>query len=283
MRIEQITCNIGAELLDVSLKDAAHDESLFEEIYAALLRHRVLFLRDQEISSSDHAAFAARMGELEDHPVLPTSDDTPGVVRIYKTPDKPFGRYENTWHHDNTWRPVPSKACVLRCVECPPVGGDTMWVNMVAAYENLPESIKAEIADLRASHSFLDTMRAMIPAEEQDAIRAKWPAVEHAVVQAHPETGEKMLVLGAWATHFVNYHQPGRVRFGQDVAQAGGDLFQYLISQAYIPEFQVRWRWRKNSVAIWDNRSTQHYAVMDYPACHRYMERASVAGWHTVS
>ena len=282
MRIEQLTCNIGAELLDVSLRDAAHDDGLFDEIYGALLQHRVLFLRDQDISGADHVAFASRMGELEDHPVLPTPDATPGLVQIYKTPDKPVGRYENTWHHDNTWRPVPSKACVLRCVECPPVGGDTMWANMVAAYENLPEDVKTQIADLWASHSFLDTVSAMIPREDHAATRAKWPAVEHPVVQTHPETGEKTLVLGAWATHFVNYHKPGRVRFGQDATQASGDLFQYLMSQAHIPEFQVRWRWRKNSVAIWDNRSTQHYAVMDYPPCHRYMERASIAGWEPV-
>ena len=161
MRIEQLTCNIGAELLDVSLRDAAHDDALFDEIYAALLSHRVLFLRDQDISGADHVAFAERMGELEEHPVLPTPDATPGLVQIYKTPDKPVGRYENTWHHDNTWRPVPSKACVLRCVECPPVGGDTMWANMVAAYENLPDDMKTRIADLWASHSFLDTMSAI--------------------------------------------------------------------------------------------------------------------------
>ena len=182
MQIEQLTCNIGAELTGVNLRDAGNDESLFNEIYAALLKHRVLFLRDQDISSKEHAAFAARMGELEDHPILPTPEDTPGLVRIYKTPDKPVGRYENVWHHDNTWRAVPSKACVLRCVECPSVGGDTMWVNMVAAYENLPDDVKAQIADLRASHSFLDTMSAMIPEEQHAAMREKWPAVEHRVV-----------------------------------------------------------------------------------------------------
>ena len=117
-----------------------------------------------------------------------------------------------------------------------------MWANMVAAYDNLPEDVKSEIADLWASHSFLDTMNAMIPKEEHAALRAKWPAVEHPVVQTHPETDEKILVLGAWATHFVNYHKPGRVRYGQDATQANGALFQYLMSQAHIPEFHVRWR-----------------------------------------
>ena len=279
MRIEQLTCHIGAELLDVSLRDAAHDEALFSEIYAALLKHRVLFLRDQDISGKDHVAFASRMGELEYHPILPSLEDTPGLVRIYKTPDKPVGRYENVWHADNTWRKVASMACVLRCVECPQVGGDTMWANMAAAYENLPDDVKTRIADLRASHSFFEMMNAMIPKEKHAEILAQWPNVEHDVVQVHPETGEKILLAGGWATHFVNYHNQGRVRFGQDLHQAGGDLFQYLSSQAYIPEIQVRWRWKKNSVAIWDNRSTQHLAVMDYPPCHRKMERASITGW----
>lgn len=278
MRIEPITCHIGAELLDVSLRDAAHDDALFNAVYASLLQYRVVFLRDQDISGKDHVAFASRMGALEDHPVLPTPGDAPGLVRLYKTPDKPVPRIENVWHTDNTWRLHPSMVCVLRCVECPPVGGDTMWANMVAAYDNLPDDVKAQIADLRASHSFLENVRSIIPQEEHASIRAKWPSVEHPVVRTHPETGEKTLFLGGWATHFTNYHQPGRVRFGQDIHQAGGDLFQYLISQAYIPEYQVRWRWKKNSVAIWDNRSTQHYAVMDYPPCHRKMERASVAG-----
>lgn len=280
MRIEQMTCNIGAELLDVSLRDAAYDAGLFDEIYAALLKHRVLFLRDQDISGKDHVAFASRIGELEDHPVLPSPEDIPGLVRIYKTPES-HGSFENNWHHDTTWRAQPSKACVLRCVECPPMGGDTMWANMVAAYANLPDEVKTLIEGLRANHSFLEIARDGIPKEKQAGILARWPSVEHNVVQIHPETGEKILVLGGWATHLVNYHANGRVRCGQDVWQAGGNLFQYLMGQACIPEYQVRFRWQKNSVAIWDNRSTQHYAVHDYPPCHRKMERAAVGGWKT--
>ena len=138
-----MTCNIGAELLDVSLRDAAHDDGLFDEIYGALLQHRVLFLRDQDISGADHVAFASRMGELEDHPVLPTPDATPGPGANLQDPGqtgRPLREYLGTMTIPGV--PVPSKACVLRCVECPPVGGDTMWANMVAAYENLPEDVK---------------------------------------------------------------------------------------------------------------------------------------------
>ena len=280
MRIEPITCTIGAELLDVSLRDAAHDDSLFNAVYAALLKHRVLFLRDQDITGHDQVAFAARMGELEQHPVLPSTDDIPGLVRIYKTPEK-NASYENAWHTDHTWSAVPTKVNVLRCVECPPVGGDTMWANMALAYEKLPDSVKAQIKGLRASHSFVELVGGALTPEKKAEVKAKWPNVEHDVIQIHPETGEKVLLLGSWATHFTNYAEISRMRCGQDVWLDGGDLFQYLQAQALIPEYQVRWRWKKNSIAIWDNRSTQHYAVHDYPPSHRKMERAAVGGWKT--
>ncbi|MET0208201.1 MAG: TauD/TfdA family dioxygenase, partial [Burkholderiaceae bacterium] len=127
MRIEALTCALGAQLKGVSLADAARDDDLFSEIKAALLRHKVLFLRDQKISRQDHVAFARRFGELEDHPVAGSDPEHPGLVRIYKTPDAPNDRYENSWHTDATWRETPPMGCVLRCIECPPVGGDTMW------------------------------------------------------------------------------------------------------------------------------------------------------------
>ncbi len=281
MRIEQLTCAIGAELLDVNLGDAVRDDGLFKEIYAALLRHRVLFLRGQDLdrlSRRDHMAFAARLGRLEDHPVAPSHPEAPGLVQIYKNPDSPIDRYENAWHCDGTWRETPALGCVLRCIECPPVGGDTMWANMVLAYEKLPASVKAQIAELRANHSFNASFAAAMPMEKRLAMKAQYPDAEHPVVRTHPETGEKLLFVNAFATHFVNYHSPRNVRYGQDYNQAGGDLLQHLIAQAAIPEYQVRWRWQAMSVAIWDNRATQHYAVMDYPPCHRKMERAAIVG-----
>jgi taurine dioxygenase len=278
MRVEPLTCAIGAELVGVNLADAIHDDGLFGEIRAALLKHRVLFLRDQDISRAGHVAFARRFGELEDHPVAGSDPEYPGLVRIYKTPDQPNDRYENAWHADATWREAPQFGAVLRCVECPPVGGDTMWANMALAYENLPGHVKTQIADLRARHSIEASFGAAMPIEKRHALKAQFPDAEHPVVRTHPETGEKVLFVNAFTTHFTNYHTPERVRFGQDANPGAGDLLRYLISQAYIPEYQVRWRWEKNSIAIWDNRSTQHYAVMDYPPCHRKMERAGIVG-----
>jgi len=278
MRVEQLTCAIGAELVGVNLADAIDEDGLFAEIRTALLKHRVLFLRDQDISRAEHVAFARRFGELEDHPVAGSDPEHPGLVRIYKNPDQPNDRYENAWHADATWREAPQFGAVLRCVECPPVGGDTMWANMVLAYENLPDHVKAQIADLRARHSIEASFGAAMPIEKRLALKALFPDAEHPVVRTHPETGEKVLFVNAFTTHFTNYHTPARVRFGQDANPGGGELLRYLVSQAYIPEYQVRWRWKPNSIAIWDNRSTQHYAVMDYPPCHRKMERAGIVG-----
>ena len=278
LRVEPLTCAIGAEISGVNLATAALDDGLFAEVRALLLQHKVLFLRDQDISRAEHVAFARRFGELEGHPVAGSDPDHPGLVRIYKSPDAPADRYENAWHTDATWREKPPMGCVLRCIECPPVGGDTMWANMALAYENLPAHVKAQIAPLRARHSIEASFGAAMPIEKRLALHAQFPDAEHPVVRTHPETGEKVLFVNAFATHFTNFHTPANVRFGQDAVPGAADLMRYLISQAYVPEYQVRWRWKPNSVAIWDNRCTQHYAVMDYPPCHRKMERAGIMG-----
>jgi taurine dioxygenase len=278
IKVERLTCALGAELSNVNLGVASRDAGLVAEIRALLLKHKVLFFRDQDITRAEHVAFARHFGELEDHPVAGSDPDNPGLVRIYKSPDSPADRYENSWHTDATWREKPPFGCVLRCVECPPVGGDTMWANMAAAYERLPDQIKSTITNLRARHSIEATFGAAMPIEKRLALKAQYPDAEHPVVRTHPETGEKILFVNVFTTHFTNYHTPQNVRFGQDANPGASQLLTYLISQAYIPEFQVRFRWKPNSMAMWDNRSTQHYAVMDYPPCHRKMERAGIVG-----
>src|SRR5580765_7987430 len=149
---------------------------------------------------------------------------------------------------------------------------------MALAYERLPEAIKVQIAGLRARHSIEASFGAAMPTEKRLALHAQFPDAEHPVVRTHPETSEKVLFVNAFTTHFTNFHTPDNVRVGQDYAPGASQLLQYLISQASIPEYQVRFRWKPNSVAMWDNRSTQHYAVMDYPPCHRKMERAGIVG-----
>jgi taurine dioxygenase len=278
VQAEPLTCSIGAELRNVNLADAARDDALFAEIRSLLLRFKVLFLRDQDITRAEHVAFARRFGELEDHPAVGSDPDHPGLVRIYKDLDTPPQHYENSWHCDATWREAPPMGCVLRCVEAPVVGGDTIWANMAAAYDDLPAHVKTQIEGLRARHSIEATFGAKLPPTERHALKARFPDAEHPVVRTHPETGEKVLFVNAFTTHFVNFHTPANVRHGQDYAPGGSNLLTYLIGRATIPDYQVRWRWRKDSVAIWDNRCTQHYAVQDYWPAVRKMERAGIVG-----
>ncbi|MCP2293271.1 TauD/TfdA dioxygenase family protein [Nocardia amikacinitolerans] len=276
--VEPLTCAIGAELTDIDLARAAHDDTLFAELRALLLEYKVLFVRDQDISRADHVALAERFGPLEDHPVAGSDPDHPGLVRIYKDLDSPPEHYENAYHCDATWRANPPMGCVLRCVETPPVGGDTIWVNMAEAYRRLPERVKERIAGLRARHSIEASFGAAMPEAERLALAQRFPDAEHPVVRTHPETGERILFVNSFTTHLTNYHTPENVRFGFDYAPGAAELLHYLMRQAAVPEYQVRWRWTKNSFAIWDNRSTQHYAVQDYWPAVRKMERAGIIG-----
>ena len=278
MRLAPLTCHIGAELSGVSLAEAARNDDLFGEIRAALLLHKVLFLRDQDLTRADHVAFAERFGSLEDHPVAGSDPEFPGLVRIYKDENSPPDFYENAWHCDATWREAPPMGAVLHCVACPPVGGDTMWANMAKAYQDLPGHVKQTIAHLKARHSIEASFGARMAEEQRHALKAQYPDAEHPVVRTHPETGEQVLFVNGFTTHFTNFHTADNVRYGQDYAPGGANLLQYLIGRAGIPEYQVRWRWQPGSVAIWDNRSTQHYAVMDYPPTVRRMERAGIIG-----
>jgi len=278
IRIEPLACSLGAELSGLDLGDAAHDADLFAEIKALLLQYKVLFLRDQQFSRAQHVAVARRFGELEDHPVVGSDPEHPGLVQIYKGADTRHLQYENAWHCDATWRERPQMGAVLRCVECPPVGGDMVWANMALAHERLPEHIKTRIAGLRARHSIEASFGAALPIEKRLALHRQYPDAEHPVVVTHPETGEKILFVNSFTTHFTNFHTSEHVRVGQDYAPGAADLLAYLTSQAQIPEYQVRFRWRTNSVAIWDNRCTQHYAVDDFFPAVRKLERAGIIG-----
>jgi len=281
IEVHRLTSFIGAELRNVSLADAANDPAVFAQIKDLLLQHKVLFFRDQPISRADHVKLAERFGPLEGHPVAGSDPEHPGLVRIYKDLDSPAEQYENAFHCDATWREAPPFGSVLRCVEGPAVGGDTIWVDMVQAYKRLPEHIKTQIAGLRARHSIESTFGASMPLEKRLALREMFPDAEHPVVRTHPETGEKVLFVNAFTTHFTNFHTAANVRYGHDYSPGGSELLNYLIRQASIPEYQVRWRWTNDSFAIWDNRNTQHYAVQDYFPDVRKMERAGIVGEKT--
>ncbi|MGA4691286.1 MAG: TauD/TfdA dioxygenase family protein [Rhodococcus sp. (in: high G+C Gram-positive bacteria)] len=278
MDARPLTGSIGAELHGVDLAEVTRDDERFAELKALLLEHKVLFFRNQEMSRAEHVALAERFGSLEDHPVLGSDPEHPGLVRIYKDLDSPPEAFENSYHCDATWRENPPMGSVLRCVEGPAVGGDTIWVNMALAYEQLPGHVKEQIAGLRARHSIEASFGARLPIDKRLALKDRFPDAEHPVVRTHPETGEKVLFVNSFTTHFTNFHTAQNVRCGIDYAPGAGELLRYLQSRATIPEYQVRWRWTPNSVAIWDNRSTQHYAVQDYWPAVRRMERAGIAG-----
>jgi taurine dioxygenase len=149
---------------------------------------------------------------------------------------------------------------------------------MVLAYERLPEHIKTRIAGLRARHSIEASFGAALPIEKRLALQRQYPDAEHPVVRTHPDTGEKILFVNSFTTHFTNFHTPDNVRVGQDYAPGAAQLLHDLTSQAQIPEYQVRFRFRTHSVAIWDNRCTQHYAVDDFFPAVRKLERAGIIG-----
>ena len=181
-------------------------------------------------------------GDLEDHPVVGSDPENPGLVLIHKGPDTRAEQYENAWHCDTTWRERPQMGAVLRCTAAPAVGGDMLWANMGLAYEKLPEHIKTQIAGLRARHSIEASFGAAMPIERRLALHAQFPDAEHPVVRTHPETGEKVLFVNAFTTHFTNFHTAQNVRFGQDASPGASHLLNYLISQAFVPEYQVRFR-----------------------------------------
>ena len=278
IKVEPLTCAIGAVLSNVNLGVASREPALVAEIRALLLKHRVLFFRDQDITRAEHVAFARHFGELEDHPVAGSDPDNPGLVRIYKTPDNP------TTATRTPGTPTPPGARSRPSAACCAASNARRWAatrcgpTWCRPTSGCPSTSRRRSPALRARHSIEASFGAAMPIEKRLALHAQFPDAEHPVVRTHPETGEKVLFVNAFTTHFTNFHNADNVRVGQDKAPGASHLLQYLISQAQIPEYQVRWRWQPNSMAIWDNRSTQHYAVMDYPPCHRKMERAGIVG-----
>jgi taurine dioxygenase len=267
--VKPLAPTIGAVVEGVSLAERVDDE-LFVELNRALLEWKVLFFRNQDITGEQHVAFAANWGPLETHPFIKISvdqpEETPEVVRFEKGPE--LGGYENVWHSDVTWREVPSLGSILRAIEVPEVGGDTLWSDMGAAYDRLPESIKERIDGLVAVHDWIATFGMAMDQETRERLRAEFPPAEHPVVRTHPETGRKTL--------YVNRAFTQRI-VGLDEEESRS-LLDFLYIQASFPEYQCRFRWQPGDVAFWDNRSTQHYATSDYFPQRRVMERITVIG-----
>ena len=176
---------IGAEIEGVDLREA-QDEATIAEIRAALVRHRVVFFRGQDISVEQHIAFARRFGELEVHPATPKDQPDPEVLRIVHD-DKSKGR-ENNWHSDVTWRAEPSLGSILRARTVPEVGGDTLFACMVAAYQGLSPAMQEWVSGLTAVHD-ISRVFARRLGKSAEELHAEYPPMEHPVVRTHPEIG----------------------------------------------------------------------------------------------
>jgi taurine dioxygenase len=262
--INQLTPAIGAEITGIDLaspKIAAY----IPAIRAALLAHKVIFFRDQSLTAAQHIAFARHFGDLEIHPATPANQPDPEILRIEYGPDN-RGK-ENFWHSDVTWREKPSLGSILRAIEVPPVGGDTLFVDMHAAFTRLSPEMQRFVSGLTAVHDIARVFAARLgkPAAE---LHAKYPPMEHPVVRTHPETGLPCLyVNGAFTSHIKGLSP-----------RESDDLLAHLYAQAADPEIQCRFRWQPGSIAFWDNRSSQHFAASDYFPARRVMERVTVAG-----
>lgn len=256
---------IGAEIRGLDLSRPLTD-ALREDLNRALLEWKVLFFRGQHLSSDCQRQFARNWGELETNPLLERGDSD-DVVRF----DKSAGgtpSFENVWHTDVTFRERPAMGAVLQLREVPPSGGDTMWADMAAAYDNLPDDVKTRIDGAVAEHDFLPGFRRFYGPERLARWQDAFPPVHHPVVRRHPETGRRML--------FVNTSFTTRI-VGLERAESDR-LLRLLFQQAHVPEFQVRFRWQAGDIAFWDNRATQHYAVADYGDARRVAERVAIAG-----
>ena len=264
IRIRPVTPFIGAEVEGVDLGDPS--EAQLAELKQALLEHKVLFFRDQHhLTAHQHRDFAAHWGELEIHPLL-AQGEIPEVVHFDRGEDNPGT--ENIWHVDVTWQERPPLGSVLRALDVPDAGGDTLWSDMGNAYDALPDQIKERIDGLTATHDFTPSFGRSMPPEKLAQMQQLYPPQHHPVVRTHPETGRRTLFVNSLFTTGLD---------GVDPVE-GEELLRRLLDQVKMPDFQVRLRWAPGTVAFWDNRATQHYACSDYFPNRRVMERVAIAG-----
>jgi taurine dioxygenase len=257
-----MTVNIGAQIAGVDLRENLSDE-VIAEIRQALLDWKVIFFRDQDITQEQQIAFGRRFGELEIHPLTDADQPNPEVLHI-KTGTRVATAA--SWHSDVTWREAPPLGSILRARIVPPVGGDTMWSDQVAAYEGLSPAMKAWVETLTALHDgsqFKDRTGGTA-----ESFWDKYPVQAHPVVRTHPETGRKAL--------FVNVAHTAGIKGMTDAESA--PLLEFLFRHQVKPELTCRFAWEVGSVAFWDNRCAQHNPVNDYHGFRRVMHRITLRG-----
>lgn len=260
---------IGARVDGVDLRQPLDDDQRLD-IRAALNRHLVLFFRDQHITPTQHLAFAQRFGPISVAPFGPKHPDHPEITVLDQT--TPKGEGADSWHADNTFMPEPPMGSILRAVQLPDVGGDTCFASGYAAYESLSPAMQQFLDDKRAVHDISRMLRKAIAngqaTEPFEQMQRMWPPFSHPVVRTNPVTGRKCL--------FVNGNWTARI---EGLTERENDaLLPMLIEHIRSPELQCRFRWREGSIAFWDNRWVQHYAVPDYSGQRRVMHRVTIEG-----
>ena len=271
--VKPISGALGAEVTGVDLSEPL-DEEAFEGIHAAFLEHLVLFFPDQHLDPAALIAFGRKFGELDIHPFLPNLEDHPEIVLLQKkeTADTNVG---NGWHSDMSFLETPPVGSILYALTVPPYGGDTLFANMYLVYESLSHGLKQMLGARCAVHDytriFLEAARrgrTKASAQDIEAAQEEIPPVEHPIFRTHPETGRKLLYVNPFFTSHLKDLTPDESR----------PILEYLYQQTARPEFTCRYRWRENTVGLWDNRCTQHYAVNDYHGHRRTMHRITIKG-----
>ncbi|MFV5523858.1 TauD/TfdA family dioxygenase [Acinetobacter variabilis] len=268
IQVQPIGGRIGAEIQGVTLSADLADE-VVNEINQALLQHKAIFFKDQQhLDDVAQEAFAARLGTPLNHPTVPVKDGSAHILEIDSR-----GARADSWHTDISFIDAYPKASILRSVVAPAVGGNTVWANTTAAYNDLPEELKTLADSLCAIHSnnFDYAAKVSVPKEALEKYKNYFNSTEyeteHPLVRVHPETGEKTLLLGHFFKSFVGYSSSESRRLF--------DLFQSYVEKL---ENIVSWRWSAGDVAIWDNRATQHRAINDYGDQHRVVRRVTLEG-----
>ncbi|WP_255326496.1 TauD/TfdA family dioxygenase [Sphingobium sp. EM0848] len=266
LEIEPVAGRIGAVIRGVSLAEKIDDATL-AAIRTALARHKVIFFRDQHLDDQQHAALVARLGRA--------GFDAPGAAaeeaRLIEL-NSSDGYAADIWHTDQTYVESPPDVTTLRAIVMPEAGGDTMWANTATAYADLPAPLKALADGLRGIHTnVFDYTQASGKAKDKEdwlqTVRPVRMEAEHPVVRVHPETGERALILGAYLQRFAGFN-------GSDSRHIAAVLQDHITR----PENTVRWGWRVGDVALWDNRATQHRAIVDFGSQLRVVKRATLPG-----
>lgn len=270
MQISKASDAVGAIVESVDIPKLSDDQ--FAEIRAAFFEHGALFFRDQKLTPEDHITFAERWNEIDINRFFTPVENHPQIAKVLKEPDQKVN-IGGGWHTDHSYDKVPAMGSILYALEIPPTGGDTLFAGMHTAYEALDDDMKARIADLKALHGNAHIFgtkseyRKEVGERYGNAENAGQEAI-HPVILEHPETGAKGL-----------YVNPGFTLSIVDMEEAESTaLLKSLYAHIMQPKFHYRHKWEEGMVAMWDNRSTWHYALNDYQGQRRYLNRITVQG-----